>query len=44
MQPASYSVPGDIRATLVRVVAYMGGLGLLAVAAAGFFQNKPATM
>jgi hypothetical protein len=39
MQPASYSVPGDIRATLVRVVVYMGGLGLLALAVAGFFQN-----
>jgi hypothetical protein len=40
VQPALYSVGGDIRATLVRIVAYMGGLGLLAVAAAGFFQNE----
>jgi hypothetical protein len=39
VQPATYSVPGDIRATLVRVIAYMGGLGLLAVAAGGFFRN-----
>src|ERR1700744_3508995 len=39
VQPASYSVPDDIRATLARLVAYIGGLGLLAVAAAGVFQN-----
>jgi hypothetical protein len=44
VQPALYSVPGDIRATLVRVIAYMGGLGLLAVAAAGFFQNDHAPL
>jgi hypothetical protein len=44
VQPASYSVPGDIRATLVRVIAYMGGLGLVAVAAAGFFQNDHAPL
>jgi hypothetical protein len=40
VQPASYSVPGDIRATFARIVAYMGGLAVLAVAAAGFFQNE----
>jgi hypothetical protein len=38
LRPASYSVPDDIRATLVRLLAYMGGLAVLAVAAASFFQ------
>ena len=37
MRPASYSIPDDIRATLVRLLAYMGGLAALAVAAASFF-------
>jgi hypothetical protein len=37
VQPASYSIPDDIRATLVRLLAYMGGLAALAVAAASFF-------
>ena len=37
MQPASYSIPDDIRATLVRLLAYMGALAALAVAAASFF-------
>ncbi|HWS08803.1 MAG TPA: hypothetical protein VN362_13275, partial [Xanthobacteraceae bacterium] len=37
MQPASYSIPDDIRATLVRLLAYMGALAVLAVAAASFF-------
>jgi hypothetical protein len=32
--PASYSLPEDIRATFVRVFAYMGGLAILAIAAA----------
>lgn len=40
MQPASYSIPGDIRATLARILVYMGGLALLAVAAAGFVQSE----
>ena len=39
MRPASYSVPGDIRATFIRLVAYIGGLGVLAVAAISFFQG-----
>jgi hypothetical protein len=38
VRPAAYSVPDDIRATLVRLLAYMGGLAVLAVAAASFFQ------
>jgi hypothetical protein len=37
VRPASYSVPDDIRATFVRLLAYMGGLAVLAVAAASFF-------
>ena len=37
MRPASYSIPDDICATLVRLLAYMGGLAALAVAAASFF-------
>jgi hypothetical protein len=38
VQPASYSVPGDIRATVVRLLAYMGGLGILAILAASLFR------
>ncbi len=38
MQPVSYTVPGDLRATLVRILAYMGALAILAIAAASFFQ------
>jgi hypothetical protein len=39
VRPAAYSVPDDIRATLVRLLAYMGGLAVLAVAAASLFQG-----
>jgi hypothetical protein len=38
VQPISTSVPGDIRATIVRILAYMGGLAILAIAAASFFR------
>jgi len=38
VQPVSCSVPGDIGATIVRVLAYMGALAILAIAAASFFQ------
>ncbi len=38
MQQALCSVPGDIRATVVRILAYMGALAILAIAAASFFQ------
>jgi len=31
-------VPGDIRATVVRIFAYMGALAILAIAAASFFE------
>jgi hypothetical protein len=36
---ASYSVSEDIRGTLVRVLAYMGALALLAIAVTGFFRS-----
>jgi hypothetical protein len=38
MRPASYSVPDDIRATVIRLIAYIGGLGAIALAAISFFQ------
>jgi hypothetical protein len=34
----SRSVPNDIRATIVRIFAYMGALAILAIAAASFFE------
>jgi hypothetical protein len=37
VRQAAYSVPDDIRATLVRLLAYMGALAALAVAASSFF-------
>jgi hypothetical protein len=37
VRPAPTSIPDDIRATLVRLLAYMGALAALAVAAASFF-------
>ena len=39
MQPAAYSIPDDIRATLVRLLAYMGALAALAVGVASFFAT-----
>ncbi|HEX3937603.1 MAG TPA: hypothetical protein VHX43_08860 [Xanthobacteraceae bacterium] len=33
------TVPGDFRATIVRLFAYMGGLAVLAIAAASFFRT-----
>lgn len=33
------SLPGDIRATFVRVLAYMGGLAVIAIAAMSFFRT-----
>ena len=38
MQRASYSVPGDISATIVRMLAYMGSLAILAILAASLFR------
>jgi len=38
VQPVSASVPGDISATIVRILAYMGGLAILAIVAASFFR------
>jgi hypothetical protein len=37
--PAPYSVSADFRGTLVRVLAYMGALALLAIVAASFFRT-----
>jgi len=37
VRPATYSIPDDIRATFVRLIAYMGALAALAVAVASFF-------
>jgi hypothetical protein len=39
VQQASYTVPGDIRATIVRILAYMGALAILAIAAASLFRT-----
>ncbi len=39
MQEASCTVPGDIRATIVRILAYMGALAILAIAAASLFRG-----
>jgi hypothetical protein len=38
MPPGSRTVPEDIRATIVRILAYMGALAILAIAAASFFR------
>jgi hypothetical protein len=43
VRPVSYSVPGDIGATMVRLFAYMGGLAILAIAAASIFY-KPSVV
>ncbi len=42
MQPASCTVPEDIRATFVRIFAYMGALAILAILAASFFESPVA--
>jgi hypothetical protein len=39
VRQASCTVPGDIRATVVRILAYMGALAILAIAAASLFRN-----
>jgi hypothetical protein len=39
VEPESCTVPGDIRATIVRILAYMGALAILAIAAASFFRT-----
>jgi hypothetical protein len=38
VEPESCTVPGDIRATIVRIFAYMGALAILAIAAASLFH------
>ncbi len=44
VQQASYTLPGDIRATLARTFAYIGGLAILALMAAGFFQESRSSL
>jgi hypothetical protein len=39
VRPATYSIPDDIRATLLRLIAYMGGLAAVAAAVASFFAT-----
>jgi len=39
LQTVARSLPEEIRDTIVRILAYVGALGLLAVAAASFFQT-----
>ncbi len=39
MQPALQSLPEEIRDTLARILAYMGGLAILAMLAASLFQT-----
>ena len=41
MRPVPYSLPDDIRATIVRILAYMGGLSLVAILTASFFRTEP---
>ena len=38
MKSASNSLPADVRATLLRILAYMGGLAILATAALSFLR------
>ena len=40
MQPVPYSVRGDLRATFVRILAYMGGLALLATLGASLVRDE----
>jgi hypothetical protein len=44
VRTAPYSVPRDIRATFARILAYMGGLAILAIVAASFFENQSAVI
>jgi len=39
LRPVVYSLPEDIRATFVRVLAYMGGLAVIAIAAMSAFRT-----
>jgi hypothetical protein len=42
MHPALHSWRAELPATLVRVLAYLGGIAVLSIAAAQFFQSPPA--
>lgn len=39
MRSASQSVPEDIAGTLIRILAYLGGLAILATVAVSLFQT-----
>lgn len=41
MRPVAQSLSEDLRATLVRILAYMGGLAILAIVAASLFKTPP---
>jgi hypothetical protein len=41
MHPALHSWRADLRSTVVRVLAYLGGIAVLSIAAAQFFQSPP---
>ena len=40
MRSASYSAPEDIQGTIARILAYLGGLAILATVAASLFQSR----
>jgi hypothetical protein len=40
VRPAAYSIPDDIRATAVRLIAYIGGLAAVAAAAVSLLQGS----
>jgi hypothetical protein len=41
VRPVVPSMPEDLRATLVRILAYMGGLAIIAIVAASLFRTPP---
>lgn len=42
MHPALYSWREQLPATIVRMLAYLGGIAVLSIAAAQIFQSRPA--
>ena len=43
MHPALHSWRADLPATLVRILAYLGGIAVLSIFAAQIFRSPPAT-
>jgi hypothetical protein len=41
VRPAVLTMPEDLRATFVRILAYMGGLAIFAIVAASLFRTPP---